>query len=144
MDWFSYVEPTLHSCNKSDLVMVSNAFLKSIYLFIFGCTGSWFLQVVASQGYSLLRCTGFSLWWLLLQQSTGFRHTGFSIVPREFCSCGRWPPGFSGSRVHRFCSYGTWALVAPQHAESFWTRNWTCIPCIGRQILIHCATKKVP
>ena len=39
--------------------------------------------VVASGGYSLLWCMGFSLWWLLLLQSMGSRHTGFS-------SCGMW------------------------------------------------------
>ena len=33
--------------------------------------------VVVSGGYSLLRCTGFSLRWLLLLRSTGSRCTGF-------------------------------------------------------------------
>ena len=37
----------------------------------------------ASGGYSLLQCAGFSLQWLLLLQSTGSRHMGFS-------SCGSW------------------------------------------------------
>ena len=39
--------------------------------------------VVASRGYSSLRCGGFSLWWLLLLWSTGSRHVGFSC-------CGTW------------------------------------------------------
>ena len=39
--------------------------------------------VVASGGYSSLRCAGFSLRWLLLLQSTGSRCAGFS-------SCGAW------------------------------------------------------
>ena len=39
--------------------------------------------VVASRGYSLLWCAGFSLLWLLMLQSTGSRHTDFS-------SCGTW------------------------------------------------------
>ena len=34
--------------------------------------------VVASGGYSSLRCAGFSLWWLLLLQSMGSRRVGFS------------------------------------------------------------------
>ena len=34
-------------------------------------------------------------------------------------------------------------LVVPQHVESSWTRDHTCVPCIGRQILIHCATREV-
>ena len=39
--------------------------------------------VAVSGGYSSLRCTDFSLQWLLLFQSTGSRHVGFS-------SCGTW------------------------------------------------------
>ena len=34
--------------------------------------------VAVSGGYSLLQCTGFSLQWLLLLQSTGSRRVGFS------------------------------------------------------------------
>ena len=39
--------------------------------------------VAARGGCSSLPSLGFSLWWLLLLQSTGCRHTGFS-------SCGMW------------------------------------------------------
>ena len=39
--------------------------------------------VAASGGSFLLRCAGFSLWWLLLLQSMGSRCAGFS-------SCGVW------------------------------------------------------
>ena len=35
-------------------------------------------------------------------------------------------------------------LVAPWHVESSGTRDWTCVPCIGRWIPIHCTTKEVP
>ena len=60
-----------------------------IYLFIFILFIYFWLRwvfvaaqglplVATSRGYSLLRCTGFSLWCLLLLQSTGSRHTGFS------------------------------------------------------------------
>ena len=35
-------------------------------------------------------------------------------------------------------------LVAPQHVESSLTRDRTCVPHIGRQILYHHATGKVP
>ena len=34
--------------------------------------------VAASRAYSWLRCTGFSLQWLLLWRSMGSRHMGFS------------------------------------------------------------------
>ena len=33
--------------------------------------------------------------------------------------------------------------VAPRHVESSWTRNPTCVSCIGRQILIHCGTREI-
>ena len=35
-------------------------------------------------------------------------------------------------------------LVAPQHVEFSQTRDGTCVPCIGRWILIHCTNRKVP
>ena len=37
------------------------------------------LSLVAASGrYSSLRCTGFSLWWLLLLRNMGSRHAGVS------------------------------------------------------------------
>ena len=55
-----------------------NFFIDFIYLFIY-----WLLWVfvaahglslvAASGGYSSLQCAGFSLWWLLLLQSTGMQ-----------------------------------------------------------------------
>ena len=61
--------------------------------------------VVASGGYSLLWCTVFSLWWLLLLWSTGSRHTGFS-------SCNTWAQQLqcTGSRAHGLSSCGSQAL----------------------------------
>ena len=54
--------------------------------------------VVASGGYSLLRCVGFSLQWLLLLQSTGSGSAGFS-------SCG------SRALEHSLSSCGAQALL---------------------------------
>ena len=60
---------------------------KIIYLFIWlrwVFVAAHGLSLVAvSGGYSLLRCAGFSLQWLLLLQSTVSRHAGFS-------SCDTW------------------------------------------------------
>ena len=53
--------------------------------------------VAASGGYSSLRCTGFSLWWLLLLRSTDSRRAGFS-------SCGSW------ALEHRLSSCGAQAV----------------------------------
>ena len=33
-------------------------------------------------------------------------------------------------------------LVAPRHVGPSWTRARTCVPCIGRRILNHCATRE--
>ena len=91
-----------------------------------------FSLVAASGGYSSLRCAGFSLRWLLLLRSTGSRCVGFSS---------------RGSRAleHRLssCSAQAW-LVAPWHVGSSRTRARTCVPCIGRRIFNHCATREVP
>ena len=51
--------------------------------------------VVASGTCSSLRCTGFSLRWLLLLRSTGSRREGFSscgmlALERRLSSCGAW------------------------------------------------------
>ena len=39
---------------------------------------------------------------------------------------------------------GLTGLVAPRHVESSLTRDRTCVPCMGRWILIHCTTREVP
>ena len=73
--------------------------------------------VVASGGHSSSRCTGLSLSRPLLLRSTGSRCAGSVIV-----------------------AHGP---VAPRHVGSSQTRARTCVPCIGRQILNHCATRGV-
>ena len=83
-----------------------------IYVFLFGCVGS------------LLLCAGFSLQWLLLLWSTGSRRAGFN-------SC--------GTQAQQLWHMG---LVALRHVGSLWTRARTCVPCIGRWILSHCATRE--
>ena len=85
--------------------------------------------VAASGGYSSLRCTGFSLRQLLLLRSTGSRCAGFS-------SCG------SRALERRLRSCG--GFVAPLHVGSSLTRVRTRVPCIGRWILNHCATREAP
>ena len=104
----------------------------------------WLHQVfIAVRGLSLtafssLRCAGFSLQWLLLLWSSGSRHVGFS-------SCGMqaqqsWLAG-SRAQAQQFQCTG---LVALQHVGSSQTRAQTRVPCIGRQILNHCATRQAP
>ena len=74
--------------------------------------------VVASGGHSSSRCAGLSLSRPLLLRSTGSRHAGSAIVAHgSSCSvaCGIFP-----------------------------TRARTRVPCIGRQIRNHCATREAP
>ena len=85
-----------------------------IYFFIFGCVGP-----------SLL-------------------HAGFSSCGAQASQCG----GFSCCRAR---ALGAWTsvvvasgLVALWHVGSSRTRARTRVPCIGRRILNHCATREVP
>ena len=94
-------------------------FLKLIYfiLFIFGSVLS-----VAARGLSLVAVSGgyFSLWC-----------AGFSLLWLLLL----WSTGsrHAGSRAQ-----------APWHVGSSRTRAWTRVPCIGRWILSHCATREAP
>ena len=139
---------SLHPCDPGFLhyCQESVSFLFVFNLFIFGCVGSsllsmGFLQLqreVGSGGYSLLWCVGFSWWWLLLLQSTGSRHAGFS-------SCGAQAQQLwlVGSRAQAQQLWRT-GLVAPRHVGSSWNRARTVSPSIGRWTLNHCATREVP
>ena len=65
-------------------------FFFKIYLFIFGHSEFLLLFVGFLQmwqvGANLLQCMGFSWWWLLLLQSTGFKHFRSVVVAHGF-SC---------------------------------------------------------
>ena len=67
-----------------------------------------------------------------------------------FSSCKAWARGAWHQRLQLTgCKHGlsscVWHmhLVALRHVESSWTRDQTHVPCIGRQILIHCTTREV-
>ena len=112
-----------------------------IYLFlaVLGlCCCARVSVVATSGGYSSLWCVGFSLQWFHLLQNTGSRRTGFS-------SCGTWAHQLwlAGSRAQAQQLWRT-GLVAQPHVGSSRTRARTHVPCIGRRILNHCATREVP
>ena len=120
-------------------------FLKDqFFFFFFGCTGSLllcmgFLQL--RRAGATLRCgarPSFSLRWLLLLQGTGSTRAGFT-------SCGMWVQQLwlADSRVQAQQLWCT-GLAAPWHVGSSRTRARTRVPCIGRQILNHCATREAP
>ena len=113
-----------------------------IYLFIYGCIGSSLLRagfslVAASGGCSSLWCAGFSLRWLLLMRSTGSRRKGF-----RSCGMRAQQSWLVACRAH---AQQLWlsGLVTPRHVGYSRTRARTRVPCIGRWILNHCATREV-
>ena len=84
---------------------------------------------------------------------------GLCLCARAFSSCGKWGPLFIAVRrpltiaaslvaehrlqTRRLSNCGSRAgLVAPRHVGSSQTRPRTRVPCIGRQILNHCATRE--
>ena len=127
--------------NPGNLVMgmrgihFQNAFSNAFQLFVnqsfawasSGC-GEWGLLFVAVHGL---------LFVVASRQSPGSRRS-------DFRSCGPLAQQlqFMGSRAadSELCHMG---LVAPQHVESSWCRDQTQVPCIGRQIFIHCVTREV-
>ena len=76
--------------------------------------------------YSLLWCMGFSLRWLLSWQGTSSRHVDSVVADRRLWSRKFWHTG----------------LVSLWHMGSSWIRDWTCIPCIVRQILNQWTTRE--
>ena len=84
---------------------------------------------------------------------------GLRFCARAFCSCGKWGTLFIAVRgpliiaaspvaEHRLqtrrlsnCGSRT-GPVAPRHVGSSQTRARTRVPCIGRQIPNHCATRE--
>ena len=77
--------------------------------------------VMVSRGYFLLWCEDFSLWWLLLSWSTG----SVAVVHRLNCS--------------KAC--GIFQTTVGTHISC--TGHQGSPSCIGRQILIHFAIRKV-
>ena len=96
-------------------------FILFIYLFIYGCVGSSFL------------CEGFlQLWQVGAPLHCGAQASHY----RGLSCCGAQAPDAQGQQL--------WltGLVAPRHVGSSQTRARTRVPCIGRQILNHCATRE--
>ena len=83
---------------------------------------------------------------------------GLRFCARAFSSCGKRGPLFIAVRgpltvatsfvaehrlqTRRLNSCDSRGLVAPWHVGSSQTRARTRVPCIGRQILNHCATRE--
>ena len=114
------------------------------FLFIyFGCAGSsWLHGLFSSYDAWASRCCGFSCCGAWALGSAGF--SNYSTWAQQLQFLGSRAQAqqlrFSGSRAQAqqlWCSATQLNSVAPQHVESSWIRNRTCVSCIGRQILYH-------
>ena len=89
---------------------------------------------VAACGLSLVAVHG-----LLIAVASRFRARLLGVrasvvAARGLSSCGSWAVE---------CRLSNTGLVAPWHVGSSRTRARTRVPCIGRRILNHCATREV-
>ena len=106
--------------------------------FIFGCIGSLLLHAGFLQLWRVgatpccsaraSHCGGFSC---CRARALGVRAS--VVVARMLSSCG------AVSRAQQLWLTGS---VAPWHVGSSQTRARNCVPCIGRRILNHCATRE--
>ena len=123
------------------------------YLFIFGCVGSlllragflylWRTGVTLRCGARASHCGGFFCCgaralgtWASVVVARGLQSAGSVVVARGLQQLWR-----AGSRAQ---AQQLWhmGLVTPRHVGSSRTRARTRVPCIGRQILSHCATRE--
>ena len=138
-DLFSSYPPIIQSLTPSIHIiasifspfLISFLWLKKIILFIYFWLCRVFVALCrlslgsASRGYSLLPCVSLLLMWLLFCLSIGSRHSG----------CIR----SSAWALQLWCM----ALVALRPVGSSWKGDWTCVPCIGKQIPIYCTSREV-
>ena len=92
-----------------------------LFIYFFGCVGSSFL----CEGFLQLRQAGATL-----------HHSARASHYRGLSCCRAQAPDAQAQQL--------WltGLVAPRHVGSSQTRARTRVPCIGRQILNHCATRE--
>ena len=124
-----------HKVHFPDFMLFIFCFKFCIYLFLAAqglwCCARTFSSVTVrlvwlSLEQGLLCCSVRASWWFLLSWSTGFKSS-------EFSSCSSWAQYLWHTD-----------LVAPLHVESSQKRDRTPVPCIGKQILIHCTTREIP
>ena len=126
----------LGKCSKDlFILLIYFYFFLLHWVFVAACGLS---LVAVSGGYSSFQCTGFSLWWLLLLQSTGFRYADFS-------SCSTWTQQLwlAGSRAQAQQLCHTHGLSCSAACGIFPDQGSNPSPLHWWQILNHCATREV-
>ena len=91
----------------------------------------WLSLVAASRGYSFVAVRGLLIAVASLVAEHGLQVHGLQQL---------W---HAASRAQAQQMWHT-GLVAPRHVGSSWIRAQTRIPCIGRRIPNHCATREDP
>ena len=132
----------LERCFTKYLAYNKFSILKKLLLCVFGSARSSLLRRLfsgrGSRSFSLLWCSGFSFWRLLLlhrlwaRRPQQLQHSGLVVVAS----------GVQGAWASAAVACGLSCSV--RHVESSQTRDGTCVPYIGRWILIHCITREVP
>ena len=118
-------EPNWSPKFANPLSLPSTFLLSTLFIYLFLAT------LGLPCGARASHCGGFSCcgaWALGTQASV--------VVARGLGSCG------SQALECRLNSCGAWGLVAPWHVRSSRSRARTHVPCIGRWILNHCATRE--
>ena len=113
-------------------------FFKFIYLFL-AALGLCCCSRAFSEWGATLRCGAQA------SHCGGFSCCGAWGLECRLSSCGTWAQQLwlMGSRAQAQQLWRT-GLVAPWHVGSSRTRARTHVPCIGRRILNHCATREAP
>ena len=119
------------------------------------CSCVSFSLVAASGGYSLVAVHGILIVVTSLVAQNRLQAAGFSscstwaqylwfraLKPTVACRTKAQWSWLAGPRVRaQWLWHG--GFVALQCVEASWTRDLTCVPCIGRQIPIHCTTREL-
>ena len=114
----------------------------NFYLFIFGCIGSlllrtgflqlWQAGAILCRGAQASRCSSFSCCG-----ARALSTRASVVVAHGLSSCGSQGP------EHRLSSCGVWAQLLRGMWDLPRPRARTCVPCIGRRILNHSATREI-
>ena len=131
---------------RDDINSERTPFLKIYFIyFIFGCVGSsllcagflwlWRAGATLRCGVQVSHCSGFSCCgaralgaWASVVVAHGLSSCGTRALERRLSSC--------GARAQLLC--GMWDVGSSR------ARARTHVPCIGRRILNHCATREAP
>ena len=141
---------------QNSLLSLCGFLLSRIFPFTFFCVCVWLHWVfLAVHGLSLVVASGATLHCgARASHCGGFsccRARPLGVRASVVAACGLSRCGTRALESASFSNCSAWAqqlwctaLVAPQHVGSSWTRDQTRVPCIGRQILNHSATREVP